>query len=99
SAAGASAWAANSASSSTCDTMTSGSMPAPRSTESRPEDAEPRTTRVISAVLRASGSSTPHVGALQQGDPLPAGDRVAQLVDRVAPGVEFLRAGRMLTPA
>src|ERR1700722_7705629 len=61
------------ASSSTPETTTNGSMPACRNTWSRPGEADPSTTRVICA-------SSPHVGPFQQGDLLPAEDRVAQLV-------------------
>ncbi len=38
-------------------------------------------------------ASSPHMHPLQQRDALPAGDVVAQLVDRMPPRVEFLRTG------
>ncbi len=41
---------------------------------------------------RAPRASSAHVRPLQQRHPLPADDRVAQLVDRMSPQVELLRA-------
>src|ERR1700678_892304 len=88
--------AARTASSSTPETATSGSMPSRRSTLSRPADADPSTRRVIggigwrhsSASLR-SASSSAHVGPFQQGDLLPAEDGITQLVDGQPPPVVF----------
>src|SRR5271156_5062106 len=82
--------AAMTASSSTPETTTSGSMPACRSTLSRPGEADPSTSRVICA-------SSPHVGPFQQGDLLPAEDRVAQFVNGQPPPGVLARS--RLTPA
>src|SRR4051812_4839016 len=84
--------AARTASSSTPDTTTSGSIPAWRNTIRLPGEADASTTRVIGGYLHASGSSTPHVRPLNQRHQLPADGGEAQFVDRMAPQVELLRA-------
>src|SRR4029078_2372985 len=79
-------------SSSPPETTTTGSIPAWRNTVRLPGEADASTTRVISEYLRASGSSTAHVRPLNQRHQLPADGGQTQLVDRMPPQVEFLRA-------